>query len=188
MRLFRSLKNILRIKAGKSDVTRWAAEKNLNDRWDDRTKIIARFIRDGDRVIDFGAGKMRLRDLIAKSCRYTPVDIVAREDGMIAADLNQLPLPALEHHDVAVFGGVMEYLHDVPAVVAAVTPIASRIIVSYTILENKPQIMGRRANGFANDYTEAQFRGIFENAGFKEIGREVWGKQILYHFESGAKS
>ena len=126
---------------------------------------------------------MRLRNLIPASCHYTPVDLVAREEGMLAVDLNKLPLPPIGEHDAVVFSGVMEYLDDVPTVIDATSAVAPRIIVSYWILEKKPVIYRRRANGFANDYNEAEFLDLFEQKSYKLLDRKLWRDQILFHFE-----
>ena len=183
MKLLRALKNILRIRSGQSDVARWGDHENLSPTWDERTRLMAAFVRPGDRVIDFGAGRMALKAMLPPGCTYTATDIVARAEGAIAADLNQLPLPPLGQHDVAVFSGVFEYLHDMPAVVAAVKPLITRMAVSYSILENVPQLVRRRANGFANDYTEAQFRAIMDEAGFDLLERGEWREQVLFHYQ-----
>lgn len=181
MKLLRAIKNILRIRAGRSDVARWGKDENLNAGWEERGPHIAAFVRPGERVIDFGAGTMALKKVLPEGCTYTATDIVSRADGMIAVDLNQLPLPPLGTHDIAVFSGVCEYLHDVPAVLAAVKPLIKRLAVSYSVLENVPQIVRRRANGFANDYTEAQFRELLDKAGFDVLERGQWREQVLFH-------
>lgn len=183
LKLLRAIKTVVRRKAGKSDVKRWSDSTNLHGGWDERTELMAGYIKSGDRVIDFGAGKMVLKKFLPPGCAYLPTDIVPREDGMVVADLNKLPLPNLGLHDIAVFSGVLEYIHDVRAVVEAIRPIISRVAVSYSILENKPQILRRRANGFANDYTEAQFKELFLGAGFDLISRGLWREQVLFHFK-----
>jgi Methyltransferase domain len=181
MKLLRALKNILRIRSGKSDLARWGDSANLNPGWEERSHVLVKWIRPGDRVIDFGAGSMALKSLLPEGCAYTATDIVSRAEGMLAVDLNQLPLPPLGTHDIAVFSGVLEYLHDVPAVLAAVKPLITRMAVSYSVLENVPQLVRRRANGFANDYTESQFREILDQAGFELLERGAWREQILFH-------
>jgi len=183
MKLLRAIKTVVRRKAGNSDVKRWSDSTNLSATWDERTKLMAGYIKPGDRVIDFGAGKMALKNFLPPGCTYFPTDIVPREDGVVVADLNKLPLPNLGMHDIAVFSGVLEYIHDVRAVVEAIRPIISRVAVSYSILENKPQILRRRANGFANDYTEAQFKELFLGAGFELVSRGLWREQVLFHFK-----
>jgi hypothetical protein len=183
MNKIKALKNMLCVHFQKSDVKRWMQDKNLNDSWDDRTRLIAQMIKNGESVIDFGAGKMRLRTFIPADCRYTPVDIVAREEGMIAADLNKLPLPPLGTFDVSVFSGVLEYLHDAPALIQAIQDVAPRIIVSYMVLENLPKVIRRRSLGFSNDYTEEQFRALFEKFGFKQVGRSKWKQHVIFDFQ-----
>lgn len=183
MNKFKALKNILCVYLKKSDVTRWKQDKNLNDAWDERTRLIGQLIGDGESVIDFGAGKMRLRQFITADCRYTPVDIVAREAGMIAADLNKFPLPPLGNHDVSVFSGVLEYLHDAPALIQAVRDVSPKIIVSYLVSETIPNLVRRRSLGFSNDYNEDQFRELFETSGFKQTGRVDWKGHVIFEFK-----
>ena len=181
MKLLRAVKNILRIRAGRTDLTRWGTAKNLSPTWDERARLMAAYARPGERVIDFGAGTMALKTALPAGCVYTATDLVARVEGMIAVDLNQLPLPPLGNHDIGVFSGVCEYLHNVPAVFAAVRPILKRMAVSYSILENVPQKVRRRANGFANDYTEAELRALLEKTEFEVLDRDEWREQVLFH-------
>lgn len=181
MKLLRAIKNTLRIRAGRSDVARWGKAENLHSGWEDRARLMAAYVRPRERVIDFGAGTMALKVVLPDSCTYTAADIVSRAEGMIAVDLNQLPLPPLGIHDIAVFSGVLEYLHDVPSVLQAVKPLISRLAVSYSVLENVPQIMRRRANGFANDYTEFRFLEVLDTAGFEVLERSAWREQVLVH-------
>lgn len=181
MKHLRALKNFLRIRAGRSDMDRWGKDENLNPGWEDRAPYMAAFVRPGERVIDIGAGTMALKAVLPAGCTYTATDIVARAPEMIAVDLNKLPLPPLGEHDIAVFSGVCEYLHNVPAVLAAVKPLITRLAVSYSVLENVPQPVRRRANGFANDYTEAQFRELLDKGGFEVLERGQWREQVLFH-------
>ena len=42
---------------GWSDRSRWSDTKELLTDWDERTRILARLVPDGARVIEFGAGR-----------------------------------------------------------------------------------------------------------------------------------
>jgi hypothetical protein len=50
-------------------------------------------------------------------CRYTGSDIVALTPGVRLYDLNAPDLPAIEGHDVALFSGVLEFVHELPRTV-----------------------------------------------------------------------
>ncbi|MEY4487728.1 MAG: hypothetical protein RIQ79_236 [Verrucomicrobiota bacterium] len=183
MKLIRALKTYLRSKFGGSDVSRWSQDESLHPNWDERTRMLGRGIRERESVIEFGAGKMALKAALPKGCKYLGTDIVSREPGMLVVDLNQLPLPDLGTHDVAIFSGVFEYLNDVPAVIAAVKPLVGRIATSYTVLENKPELIRRRGNGCVNDFTREQFVALFTAAGFKLVSTDTWREQVLFFFE-----
>ncbi|MEI6177402.1 MAG: hypothetical protein WCS43_10970 [Verrucomicrobiota bacterium] len=183
MNIIRAVKTYLRSKFGGSDKSRWSSDDSLNPNWDERTIMLGRYIRPGDRVIEFGAGKMALRNVLPEGCTYLATDIVSREPGMLAVDLNQLPLPDLGKHDIAVFSGVFEYLTDVSAVLSVVGPMVNRIAASYMVFENKPDVVRRRANGCVNDYTEAGFIELFGPLGFSLTDKAQWKQQVLFYFE-----
>src|SRR5690349_16692383 len=99
---------------GTADVERWADPHNLSEKWDERTKLIAQLIPNDSRVIEFGAGRRRLESYLHPSCTYFASDLVSRGSGTIVFNLNARPLPDLTHLglNVAVFGGVLEYVSD----------------------------------------------------------------------------
>ena len=49
---------------GKSDYQRWENEQNLSAAWDSRTKQIADLVEPGKSIIEFGAGRLVLKELI----------------------------------------------------------------------------------------------------------------------------
>jgi hypothetical protein len=56
---------------GKTDFERWTDASEFED-WEERTKIIARLVLPGARVIEFGLGMGKLQRHVDPSCQYTP--------------------------------------------------------------------------------------------------------------------
>ena len=104
-------------------------------------------IRPGSSVLEFGAGRMVLKQSLPEGCRDTPSDIVDRGPRTIVCDLNARTLPDFPHHDVAVFSGVLEYVHDVPRVVALLARTVDTVVASYADTDSVARRITRRAHG-----------------------------------------
>jgi hypothetical protein len=169
-----------------SDVSRWSDINNLSPEWDERTIIMARLVPENSNVLEFGAGRLVLQDHIPASCRYTPSDLCDRGQGTIICDLNKRPLPDFIGHDVLVFSGVLEYIHDVPSLIENFSGNCKIIIASYVCATGKSvfSILRRRRASWVNDYSSVELKGIFCSYGFicsKEIVYN--NNQIIYAFE-----
>lgn len=168
---------------GKSDFRRWHGQECLSADWDSRTRKLAAFIEPGMRVIEFGAGRRVLERILPVGCAYTPSDLVDRGPGTIVCDLNDSELRDFPHYDVAVFGGVLEYLHDVRRVVAHVGRRVERIVVSYAVAQGGLfRRFSRRASGWVNDFTSDELVRLFESEGFRCAQRETWQSQEIFCF------
>ena len=117
--LRRILRNFVMRLAGRADYRRWVSPAGHETWWDERTQLIASMIPTGARVIEFGCGRRQLENFLPDECTYVPSDLVERGPGTIVCDLNTRPLPDLGHLalQVAVFGGVLEYVCDVESVI-----------------------------------------------------------------------
>jgi hypothetical protein len=167
---------------GKSDYRRWGDYHSLSPDWDPRTEQIARLIRPGASVLEFGAGRMVLKKYLAAGCTYTPSDLVARADGMIVCDLNAPELPVFLPHDVAVFSGVLEYINDVQSVISHIGQFVETIIASYVVREYISQRLTRRSMGWVNSFTSEEIEEIFSRAGFRRDYVENCGDQRIFRF------
>ena len=161
--------------------------------WDERTRVIAGLVRPDSRVIEFGAGRRQLEKFLLASCRYTPSDLVDRGPGTIVCDLNRRPLPDLRHLclNVAVFGGVLEYIADVPSLVLWIASIGIQTsgIASFDAIPDGLGFIGklkerirRYQYGYQNNLTEEQFLRCFEAANMKCKEKRVWTTQKIYRF------
>ena len=167
---------------GGSDSKRWGRPDALFKGWDGRTERIASLVVPGASVIEFGAGRMVIRDYLPESCKdkYTPSDIVDRGPGTLVCDLNADLPPDFGRHDVAIFSGVLEYLNDVPALISCLYQHIDQIIASYAVTESNKR--SRRARGWVNDFSSPDFVNIFENVGYICSHSEMWRSQIIYKF------
>jgi len=175
----------------RSDQQRWSDLTNHEKWWDERTAKIARLIPAGSRVIEFGAGRRQLANVLDSSCSYTPSDLVERGPGTFVCDLNQRPLPSLSHlgADTAVFGGVLEYIHDVQSLVKWLAEHVSTCVASYACTSTEDRMASRMRHGtsryyygYMNSYSEADLISLFQRAGFRCIARDPWNAQRMFVF------
>ena len=180
---------------GRSDYQRWADPANLEEWWESRTQRLARMIPAGTRVIEFGAGPRRLEAFLDPSCTYTASDLVERGPGTFVCDLNRRPLPDLcpLAPQVAVFAGVLEYLRDVPAVIAWLAAHVTHCAASYSVAH--PSMLVRLAGnvrrtyyGYMNAYREADLLAIFARAGFACRRTDSWNDQRLFLFTRSSRA
>jgi hypothetical protein len=175
----------------RTDSARWEDSTNLEAWWEARTVRLARLVPAGARVIEFGAGRCRLPTHLDPSCFYVPSDLVPRVPGTIVCDLNKPPLPDLRHLalDVAFFAGVFEYVGNVASVAEWLSTQVNMCVASYDGVDaprwsaRRVVELGRRKYfGYLNDYSPAEFVGVFERAGFKRVYDDRWESQELYLF------
>lgn len=178
--LKRAIRTSLRKALGASDYKKWSNEQNLKPDWDSRTEQMAKLIRGGTSVIEFGAGRLVLKPLLPENCSYAPSDLVDRGKGTIVVDLNSNPLPRFPQYDVAVFSGVLEYINDVPRLISHLSNYVATILASYAVTDANNK--NRRAQGWVNDYSAEEIINIFKNAGFQCTHMEPYKSQIIYKF------
>jgi hypothetical protein len=154
---------------------RWTDATSFCPEWIERSRIIARLIPKGSRVLEFGAGLSKLPSGLDHSCTYAASDLIGRSKDTWILDLEKRPLPALpdDRFDVAVFAGVLEYLSDVPGVISWISQYVTRCISSYECAPAGGHICGhlkrmwnRASLGWVNAYTEEELKTIFAHAGF----------------------
>ena len=160
-----------------SDRERWKDLGNHDVDWDERTRAISGLVPPGSHVIEFGAGRRQLERLLPANCSYRPSDIVDRGSGTLLCDLNRRPLPILGRQaalQIAVFSGVIEYVVDLPSVLAWLAPQIDRVIASYncappsgTAAHRLRVITARLSSGWVNDFTEGEIIAHFTEAKFK---------------------
>ena len=170
-----------------SDGGRWADPANLSPAWDGRAARVAERIPRGTHVLDVGAGAMALRRFLDRSVRYTPADIVAREPGCLVVDLNQGQFPEGQYDYVTMLG-VLEYVHDVAAVLRCARRAAPRAIFTYSLYSGEERD-ARRALGWFNDYTARELTTLLAESGWQVTSLEaIENNQVILTCRDGASS
>lgn len=162
-------------------LTRWAKPESLDDDWDERTALIAGMVQPDSSVLEFGAGKERLRAFLPQGCSYQPSDIVARSADTLVCDLNDKALPVLDRkYDYIVFSGVLEYVHDLQKLLHYVRANCQTCILSYAPTDRLECMITRMRSGWVNHLSQASFESMLENAGFTIEAKRVWREQDVY--------
>ena len=187
----RAIRNLTYCLLRYSDYRRWGNLYNYEEWWDSRTEQIARMIPQKSRVIEFGAGRRKLENFLDPSCGYVPSDLMDRGPGTFVCDLNRRPLPSLSNLnvDAAVFGGVLEYIHDMESLVEWLATQVSVCVASYAYTHNHKSTFGRLREGFSrfrlgymNSYTEENLIDVFRRGGFRCIASDLWTSQRVFLF------
>jgi hypothetical protein len=188
-RLRRAAQTIFRRAQNQSDVARWRDDANLNASWDTRTAMLATMIAPGSAVLEFGAGRIVLPRYLPANCTYTPSDLVDRGQGTIVCDLNAATLPPFPGFQVAVFSGVLEYVNDLPRLLAHLARDFETIVASYAVADflNQCTALSRRAHGWVNDFNSREIEELFLRAGFQCAEKSAWTTQHLFRFTRVAR-
>ena len=142
-------------------------------------------MRSGERVFEFGAGNSVVADTLPAGCTYTGSDVMPLRDSIITFDLNAHTLFRLRGFDVALFCGVLEYVHDLPKLSAFLSTNFCSVVCSYATLTclSLDEIDQRRYSGWFNDFTETQLLEIFQRENFRLSRQGKWGNQTLFRLD-----
>ena len=135
-------------------------------------------------VIDLGCGLMTLEEYLPAGTAYIPVDVVRRDERTIVIDLNRQPLPDL--HAPAIVGlGLLEYIFDVPALLARIARLHRTVILSYNGLAELPDMAIRTGHAWVTHFTTDELEAMFAAAGLTVQARErLDGTQTIWRLSS----
>jgi hypothetical protein len=187
--LLKASKTVLLRQVGRSDIERWRRVQSLNESWDARTALLAKFIAPGTSVLEFGAGRLVLPQYLPPDCTYTPSDLVDRGPGTLVCDLNAVQLMPFPPHDVAVFSGVLEYIHDLERLVGQLACACTMVVASYAVTDYPEQarVITRRGHGWVNDYNTDELVALFQQHRFLCLQHYIWQSQTLFRFVQSEK-
>lgn len=163
----------------------WASLEHHDPNWESRTIALASMIPEGSTVLEFGAGRRNLEKRLPAGCEYIPSDLTSRGPDTIVCDLNRRPLPAFPRSQVVVFLGVLEYVADVPSLLAHLRPLTNSCLVSYVCSSGHSvrELANRRATSWITDFTQEQLVAAFAEAGFRCDEIRPWdGNQQIFRF------
>jgi hypothetical protein len=172
-------------RAGSSDVQRWQSDASHYEAWQSRGRMLAAYVRPGERVFEFGAGNSAVPGALPPGCAYAGSDIAPLQDGIIVLDLNASALPPLIGHDIALFSGVLEYVHDLARLSTFLAQHFRSVVCSYAprLTSEPDEIARRRYSGWFSDFTMEEFSAVFVAAGFELSRRDEWAGQALFRWD-----
>jgi hypothetical protein len=162
-----------------SDISRWRRDNSLHASWEDRVVVMIARIEPGSRVLDIGAGAQTMRRHLPTNCEYLPLDLVARTPNTVVCDLNTSSLPTMQV-DWAVASGVLEYLVNVPRFLVELAAASQHAVISYVVPHSGGSVIGRRAHGWVNDFTQEEIEDTFTRCGFIVDEYKQWGGQLIF--------
>jgi FkbM family methyltransferase len=171
---------------GGSEGARWADPTEMIEGAERRAEVAGKHIPTGASVMDLGAGARRLGAALSASSSYLPVDLVRFATGGEVLDLNlgQFPERAV---DVVAALDLVQYIHDVPALLARCRAAAPSLLLSYPLAEAGADSGPRRAQGWFNDFDEEKLTAMLNDAGWTVTAHEPAGDSKLFvcHRTSG---
>lgn len=161
-----------------SDGARWADPDEILRGAQARARAAATLIPAASRVLDLGAGAMALAKELPAKCAYAPADLVARSDACHVVDLNQRQFPP-GRYDVVTMLELLEYVHDVPGLLARARNCAARLILSYQV-RGRESVNERRQQGWFNDFSAADIAAMLRRARWRIANQAAHEFGVLF--------
>ncbi|MCI0335613.1 MAG: hypothetical protein L0228_20585 [Planctomycetes bacterium] len=100
-------------------------------------------------------------------------------------DLNVPTLPQLFGHDVGLFCGILEYVHDLGRLAAFLAQNFRSVVCSYAVSVGSSceEIARRRYSGWFNALSEVEFSDPFRSVGFRLTQDGEWAGQMLSRWD-----
>lgn len=173
----------------RTDSARWSNPDSLSAAWHARALAVAGFVPAGSRVLDLGCGDMALERALPPGCAYMPSDLVARDARTLICDLNAGSLPdAPEPPSVVTLLGVIEYVADPRALLAALRRYDATVLVTYNPADLN-SALDREALGWMHALGSDAFEALCAEAGWSPDGRaRLDANQVLFRLRPSARA
>ena len=159
------------VERGATDGWRWAQIANLDNGADERAAMVAPYLPRAGSLLDLGAGRMALFNKLPIAVKYDPLDLFRLAKATIVADLNDGGFPN-GRWDTIVALDILEFLHDVPALLSRSRRAADRLILSYRC-HSGGSLAERRIAGYFDDFSEDGLRRMLDAAGWTIVERDA---------------
>ncbi len=161
-----------------TDAARWADFDALAEGAAARADLAAAYVTPGHHVLDLGAGTMALRNALPPECRYQPADLLPYAKDTLVVDLNQGAFPAGSWDSIAALE-LLEYIHDVPALLRRCRQQAARLVLLYNLFEGEAPAT-RRGKGWFNDFSREELLTLLKDAGWRVSLEESLGSGAVF--------
>ena len=160
--IFHRIKQILSSKTRKPQS--WKDIEHFDPQWEERIKLMARYIKTGESVLDLGCGTMTLAQ-IRTDIDYFPVDYAKRSPDTIVCDFNKKEFPS-RFTDVGFVSGCLEYVEDYEWFIGKICAGCQRAIISYCTTDQFPDKSERIKNNWVNNLSEKNIVDLFRGNRF----------------------
>ncbi len=153
-----------------ADLKRWGNPNNYHADWQERGRIVARYLAGCRRVADFGAGTHALQPMLT-GAEYLPIDVVSLKPGTVVVDLDSdwNTGIAADCDGIAV-AGLLEHLADPTRFLWQIAGIGQTWAVTYMdAAKHRHKLL-----------TVAELECCFRAAGMAITDRARWHNQNIY--------
>jgi len=147
--------------------------------WNERAATAVEMLRGPRSVTDIGCGAMTLKQYLPASTVYIPVDCVKRDERTVVVDLNRSPVPGMRT-EAATLLGVLEYIQDVPKLIAELAFAYPLALISYNAVDYGGDQQDALWNTWVNGYSSNELEAIFERSGWQLVEKRELGSQGLW--------
>jgi len=162
-----------------TDGWRWANPRNLDAGSEERAALAWPHIPAKCRLLDLGAGLMRVVTKLNAGASYTPVDLIRYAKATRIMDLNGGQFPDGEW-DCALALELLEHIHDVPALLTRTRARCKRLVCTYKSTEEMGDATLRRQQGYFNDFVRDALQAMLQAAGWRVTTADVRGGHSLF--------
>lgn len=138
----------------------WKSIEYFDDSWKKRIFQMSRYIRTEDSIVDYGCGKMWLKEYLSKSNTYIGVDYQKRDDATIVCDFNKKEFPNL-NSTVAFVSGCLEYVEDPKWFLNKIAEHHEKCIISYCCTDQFEDYKQRKDLGWKNHLSKRELINLF---------------------------
>ncbi len=160
-----------------ADAVRWADPANLDMGALVRARLARRFIFEGARILDVGAGSGMLTR-VAPDCEYLALDLLEHAPGTQLCDVDSNGIPAADGGvwDVVAALDVLPYLYDPVAFLRDARKRGKRLLLTYPI-KGTGTDAERLVAGWRQDWTKPDLDRELNAAGWTIIDEAEEGKE-----------
>lgn len=161
----------------------WKDLEYFDEKWKNRIHQMSEFISSTDSVVDYGCGKMWLRDYLSPQNMYYGVDYQSRGAGTIVCDFNSKQFPNIKS-DIAFISGCLEYIDDPKWFLENISNYHEKCVISYCCLDNFGDFVSRKKLGWKNNFSKFELISLFESYRMTLKKNEITQtKNDIFYFE-----
>jgi hypothetical protein len=143
----------------------WKEIEYFNPNWKIRINQMYQHVKYSKSIVDYGCGKMWLKELLKDNVKYYGVDYTKRDESTVICDFNMQEHPMI-YSDSAFVSGCLEYVKNHEWFISEICTYHESCVLSYCTTDNFGDISNRRSKTWVNDLNEKDIISLFNKNGF----------------------